>query len=611
MLIATHMVTRKNWRRAASSWLMTVASAGLLAGCGPRGPQALLEGDRLVQQGKYTEAIAPLKKSTEALPTEARAWNVLGLAYHGAGRFPEAVKSYHQALTLNPNLAAARFNLGITLMAQNNFAAAADEFTSYTLLQQRDVNGWLRRGQAELRARRFVPAETSYRMSTNLNPHLPEAYNALGLIQLNRGHARDSVPLFTTALQFQTNYAPALLNLAIVEHYYLPPKPVDCRPYALQRYHEYLALKPRPANADQIEAVARQLSLELFPPKPTPTNAVVQTNRVVTTTIAPPTNLATAPRPVEAPTNPPARTEVIPNPPTNKLAAATTLETPAAPKVEPPPTPVKKIDPPVAAPPTQSPPPKTVVSAPEPIAPAGPAANPPAPTNSIATRTNKPGLLERMNPLTYLHRETKPPPVTPVPVSTNPALKLAKADTTERPAPPSDPGTFPRYRYHTFKTPTPGDRAAADAEIEKAKRAQRDGQSKEAIAASQRAVKADPAYFTAHFNLGLMANEAGELPLALTAYQNALGIEPASVAAQFNFALALQRAGYVLDAAAELEKLLEAHPDEPRTHLALANLCAQRLNQPAKAREHYLAVLKLDPENAQATQIRYWLQANP
>ena len=52
-------------------------------------------------------------------------------------------------------------------------------------------------------------------------------------------------------------------------------------------------------------------------------------------------------------------------------------------------------------------------------------------------------------------------------------------------------------------------------------------------------------------------------------------------------------------------------PGEARAHVALANLYAQQLGQPARAREHYLRLLELDPQHPQATAIRYWLEANP
>ena len=98
---------------------------------------------------------------------------------------------------------------------------------------------------------------------------------------------------------------------------------------------------------------------------------------------------------------------------------------------------------------------------------------------------------------------------------------------------------------------------------------------------------------------------------SLAAYEMALAIQPDSVDARYNFALALKAAGYVTDAVNELKKILAANPDEARAHLALGNIYAQQLYDPADARQHYLKVLQLDPRNRQAPDIQFWLSSNP
>ncbi len=120
----------------------------------------------------------------------------------------------------------------------------------------------------------------------------------------------------------------------------------------------------------------------------------------------------------------------------------------------------------------------------------------------------------------------------------------------------------------------------------------------------------DPAFFEADYNLGLVATEARNWPAALAAYELALAIKPDSPDARYNFALVLRQANYLADAVNELERLLAGHPNETRAHLALANLYAQQLHQPAKARSHYQRVLELEPRLPQAAAIRHWLDAN-
>ena len=71
--------------------------------------------------------------------------------------------------------------------------------------------------------------------------------------------------------------------------------------------------------------------------------------------------------------------------------------------------------------------------------------------------------------------------------------------------------------------------------------------------------------------------------------------------------------GHERDAEATLRAAIDGAPPQEawHAHLALANLYAQQLRQPAKAREHYLKVVETDPHNPQASAIHYWLVANP
>jgi tetratricopeptide (TPR) repeat protein len=133
----------------------------------------------------------------------------------------------------------------------------------------------------------------------------------------------------------------------------------------------------------------------------------------------------------------------------------------------------------------------------------------------------------------------------------------------------------------------------------------------EAVQSYRLATQADPSFFDAHYNLGLAATDAGNLPAALAAYEHALAAQPQSLDARYNFALVLKQANYLTDAVIELERVLASYPNETRAHLVLGNLYAQQFHQPAKARQHYLRVLEVEPHNPQAGTIRYWLAANP
>ena len=129
--------------------------------------------------------------------------------------------------------------------------------------------------------------------------------------------------------------------------------------------------------------------------------------------------------------------------------------------------------------------------------------------------------------------------------------------------------------------------------------------------AYRQAATLDPSWFEAEYNCAAMAYRSGDVSTALSAYERALAIEPDSTNARYNFALALKAGGYMLDAVNELKKMAATNPRDARLQLALANLYAQELREPAFAREHYLKVLELEPHNSEANNIRFWLSANP
>ncbi len=461
----------------------------MLSGCTPSGPRALLEGKRLIEQEKYPQAIQKLKNATLLLGgTNALAWDYLGVAYQHAGVDTEAEWAYQRALALDHDLSEVRFNLGCLWLAQNKPEAAKGEFMVYTTLRPNAPEGFLRLGTAQLRSRELGAAEKSFNEALRLSPHNPEALNGLGLARLQRGRSAEAAQCFESALKQEPAYRPALLNLAIVAHEYLRD-----RQLALQKYREYLALKPPPPNADALAAIVRQLEQQLKPPgQPAATSVVAH---------LPKSDVTNPPKPEAAPKPAPSASAKVANPPAE-------------------------------------------------------------------------------------------------PVHSSPI------------------GSPARYTYKSPAQPAPGNRSDAEVSFAQGLQAYQAHRLPEAIQAYRIATRQDPSFFEAQYNLGKAATEAGNLALALTSYETALAIQPTSldahhVDARYNFALVLKQANYVTDAINELEKVLASSPNETRAHLALANIYAQQLRQPAKARPHYLTVLELEPQHPQAGAIRSWLAANP
>jgi tetratricopeptide (TPR) repeat protein len=224
-----------------------------------------------------------------------------------------------------------------------------------------------------------------------------------------------------------------------------------------------------------------------------------------------------------------------------------------------------------------------------------------------------------LNPLKWFHsRQPKENPQ--VAVLSTPTLEpLTNQVTNPVPAPDKsseplrepEPISARRYKFDQFEIPAAGDRAAAQAAVAKGVTAQNDSQLGAALEAYQQAVRTDPSYFDAYYNLAQVAYELRNLPLALSASERAIRINPNSANARYNFALALQDSQYPNDAEDQLEQVLKQDPKSARAHFALANLAAETLRKPDVARTHFRKVLELEPNHPSASQIRYWLAAHP
>jgi tetratricopeptide (TPR) repeat protein len=601
--------------QVAKRVMLFFAAVTLFAACSPPGSRALLQGQRLLEQGKYPQAVEKLREAATLLGnTNAHAFNYLGLACHYVGQFADAEKAYQRALALNQDLTEVHYNFGCLLLSENKPDQAKAELTAYTLRRASSAEGWLKLGAAELRlstsasgnarSTGLAAAEKSFTEALHLSPQNPEALNGLGLIRLHRNRVNEATNLFSRALAEQPDYPPALLNLAIVAQ-----KNLNDPQLALQRYREYLSLNPLSEDAEAIRKIVYQLQEQHAPgTRLIASNNVVGQIQTNTNSGKPPppeiTHLTASPKSAEtnvahaagAPkselTNSPLKPGLI----TNAPKSVASSNSPPSPGLE-----IVKLAPEPVLMPAED----VSLSAPEGL----------ERNSNVEPRTTKPSavggastakrsLLQRLNPLHLFGSDGKPSsaPTPPPSSASNIAQEPDAADefgTADR--------TSARYVYLSPPTPAPGNRTEAERVFAQGVQAQHAQQLADAIQAYQRTIDLDPSFYEAHYNLALAASEAGNLTSALSAYETALAVRPESVDARYNFALTLKQSNYFIDAANEFKKVLAAYPNEGRAHLALGNLYAQQFHEPAKARQEYLKVLELDPHNPQADAIRYWL----
>lgn len=553
-----------------------------LAGCTPAGPHALLKGRKYLDRGDYTSAVAEFKTATTLMATNAAAWNYYGVALQLDGQPDAAAAAYQESLKFNRDLVEVHYNLGNLWLEQNKPDAARIEFTAYTLRRNNDTDGWLKLGSAELRLGETAAAEKCFSTVLYLKPGDADAYNGLGLARVQRGIPRDAVKDFAFAIRARPDFAAAILNLAIVSEEYLRDNQT-----ALQNYQAYLALTPRPANWDEVNALVNRLQ------------------QAQVTAAAPP-----APRPNPTPPPPRVAPDMEPRPEARTVNpgnyAGNTTPVAAAPRyTQTPSQPVSSVPMQVV----QIQPAEQIVASPRAVTArsAEPVPVPPEQTPSEPAQPpeQKSGFWTRVF---GSHNGNQPDSkyvdtgLTPLPAAPLPAPAAAPA--------PVSVANFPRYHYLS-PSPAVGDRVSASGAFTRARYDEQVKRWPDALEWYRQAARLDPSWYEAQYNTGVLAYNLKDYSLALSSYENALALKPDSTGARYNFALTLKAAGYVPDAIEELKKVLAAEPGSVRAHLTLGNLYAQSLHDPVPAREQYLKVLELDPGNPQATDIRFWLSAHP
>jgi len=616
------MMTTKKRRRFQHSIVVVAAVATFLTACGPPGAHELREGEQDLKEGQFADAIVVLREATriltEAPPTEqAKAWNLLGLACQESGQLDAASKAYLQALKLDRNNAAIDYNLGCLRSQQADYPAATNYLTTYITLRPKDVQGYLQRGRAYYhyaqeptskdQRRLLEKARLDFESADKIHA-TGEAANGLGMLKL-QGRSPGSEAIraaetyFEFALKRDPHYAPALLNLATIQSQPYLNNPRK----ALALYREYLAIRPPPPHVEEVAKLAHDLDLS---------------QRIIITPVPAP-NRIPAPSAATRPNPPAARVNVAPTNPVAIMPKPRPAEAPPAQAVAPTPAPVPRPAPPPVA--VSVVPTNTIADTPNPSPVQTPSAQPtnatPAPaaiseqvpldtssnpktTNAapepVVTDTNatpRKTIIQRLNPLRLFSGKTKP------------HEEAATTNTAITPEPTPVPAGS-RFEYPPPVTLIPGNRAQAKLLVAEAVQARQAGDWAQCIRAYKDAVAADPTFYDACHGLGLAAIDVRDYTTALQELHRALALREDSAEDRYAFAWTLQRRGYTEDAVHELGKLLDKHSDDVRGHLMLGSLYAEKLKQPKLAREQYTQALELDPNNAQAANVRAWLRSN-
>ncbi len=644
-------------------YVFGLSVATILCGCSRPIERALSRGDALMRQGKYGDAVNIYKTLTIEYPNEARVWNLLGIAYHNAGDLVAATHSYTTALKLSNNFYTVHYNLGCALFEMRNFLQASREFASYVMYVPQSSDGWTRLGTSQLYLKQYDLAEKSFRAALNLNPKSYESYNGLGIALMYSRRWMESAQCFTNALKLKPDYPPANLNLGIILLQYQKDKAG-----AASMFKRFLILKPDHPYSPAVSNLLRKLEqpLQLAPtnqiqPLITAPTPITEKTTVIEKATTVPTVVAKKDEKIVQKTetqsfqlSPPVKSQpvAIQNLVSTQQQKITTSTPVVTQKV------VKKIDAKIdtnlvivqGEKKQQQVIEKQPVVQVEKIQPEVPSQQVKTDINKqaepviVQTKTDevkeskkeqeipqpatqKQSWFSRLNPFKKKGKTivTPLPPISESQVASatqesgqkekKAEQKIVEKEVTQEVSPVKVAKTdlplqIPKYNYLRPQKPSQGNRDEAQKKLLLGLKAHDAGDLKEAKSQYEEAVKLDPSYFEANYNLAIVLLELGELDESLKRYEYALAINPEAPNARFNFALALQKGNYLNDAVKELENYLIINPQDNRARLLLANIYAKQLKDKSNASKQYLEILRTEPNHPQALTIHEWLKQN-
>lgn len=159
-----------------------------------------------LQQNRVAEAIALLRAGVRAAPCDGCAWQSLGAAALGCGRYGLAVRALRRAAELDPHDAGVWFGLGRALRAVGEEAVARNAFERTVALEPARVSAWRELAAVCQRLLLYTRQAEALAQLAALAPGQAAHAHALGLSLCYSGRVREGVRAFRRAIALDPEF---------------------------------------------------------------------------------------------------------------------------------------------------------------------------------------------------------------------------------------------------------------------------------------------------------------------------------------------------------------------------------------------------------------------
>jgi tetratricopeptide (TPR) repeat protein len=143
-------------------------------------------GDLQMARKLYHEAIDSYSDAVRAKPTNAVAWNKLGIAYHQLLDFTHARAMYEKSVKLNHRYSEAINNLGTIFFAQKNYRRAIRQYEQALAIAPDSASIHSNLGTALISRKKIPEAMAEYQKALELDPEVFEHHNTYGVLLQER-----------------------------------------------------------------------------------------------------------------------------------------------------------------------------------------------------------------------------------------------------------------------------------------------------------------------------------------------------------------------------------------------------------------------------------------
>jgi tetratricopeptide (TPR) repeat protein len=170
----------------------------------------------LVKAGRLPEAIQHYEQALQINSSDAEAHNNLANALFQMGSVRAAIEHYEQALRIRPNDSGVCNNLGNALMRAGNIPAAMERYEQALRISPNDAVVHHNLGSALMQSGNVEAAIEHYERALHIAPEYAEAHNNLAKALFRAGKIQEAIGHFEQALRIQPDSAEIHNNLGIV-----------------------------------------------------------------------------------------------------------------------------------------------------------------------------------------------------------------------------------------------------------------------------------------------------------------------------------------------------------------------------------------------------------